>query len=144
MKKRLHDLALSVGKKCRGCNDEEGPEKLRLHHCPSWREVRNQISDGLGTWEQRAKRRGDTGNGEEVSCRILCAEVLGGKATCQSEGGSLKKQRNWAAHCKDYGTMSPPMSLAWESQARGVRVGGQWCGFIMKRRWGPCMGCTDR
>ena len=88
-------------------------------------------------------------NGEalEMAKRYLVAssgaEVLGGKATCQPEGGSLKKHRSWAAHCKDYGTMSPPMSLGWESQARGVRVGGQWCGFIMTRRWDQCMECAD-
>ena len=41
-------------KKCRGCC-KEGTEKHRLYHCPSWREVRNQIPEDLEKWEQRAK-----------------------------------------------------------------------------------------
>ena len=38
--------------------------------------------------------------------------------------------------------MSPPMVLCWESQAGGVRVGGQLCNRIMTRRWGHCVGCA--
>ena len=56
MQKRLYDICCwSDEKKCRGCNKEEGPEKHRLCHCPSWRELRNQIQEGFGKWEQRAK-----------------------------------------------------------------------------------------
>ena len=53
--KRLYDIYWSDEKKCRGCNKEEGTEKHRLYHCPSWRELRNQIQEGFGKWEQRAK-----------------------------------------------------------------------------------------
>ena len=38
----------------RGSDQEEGAEKHSLCHCPSRREVRNQISECLGKWEQRA------------------------------------------------------------------------------------------
>ena len=37
-------------KSCRGCNIAEDTERHRLYHCPSWREVRNQIQ-----WEQRTR-----------------------------------------------------------------------------------------
>ena len=36
-------IVRSDEKKCRGCDKEEGPEKHRLHHCPRWKKVRNQI-----------------------------------------------------------------------------------------------------
>ena len=46
---------LSHEKKCRGFNKEEGTEKHRLYHCPSWRWVRNQVPQVLESWEQRAR-----------------------------------------------------------------------------------------
>ena len=55
MQKRLCDIGWSDEKKCRCCNKEEGTEKHRLYHCPSQREVRNQMPEGLGKWEERAK-----------------------------------------------------------------------------------------
>ena len=47
MQKRLYDSGSSAEMKCRGCNKEEGMEKHRLYHCPSWREVRNQNAERL-------------------------------------------------------------------------------------------------
>ena len=41
-------FTVSDEQKCRGCNKEEGTPKHRLYHCPSWREVRNQIPECLG------------------------------------------------------------------------------------------------
>ena len=48
---RMCEFGGSNMKKCRGCNNEEGTEEHRLYHCPSWREVRNQILVGLWKWE---------------------------------------------------------------------------------------------
>ena len=36
-----------------GRNKEEGTEKHRLYHCPSWRTVGNQVPEGLEKWESR-------------------------------------------------------------------------------------------
>ena len=47
---RLYDTGWWDEKKCRGCNRREGTEKHKLFHCPSWREIRNQIPKGLATW----------------------------------------------------------------------------------------------
>ena len=55
MQKRLYDSGWSDAKKCRGCNKEEGMEKHRLYHCPSWREIWSHLPEGLGKREQRAK-----------------------------------------------------------------------------------------
>ena len=55
MWKRLCDIGWSDEKECKGCDKEEGTERHRLYHCPSCREVRNHIPDGLGKWEQKAK-----------------------------------------------------------------------------------------
>ena len=55
VQKRLHGVGWSDEKKCRGRNEEEGTEKHRLYHCPSWKDVRNQIPEDVGKWEQRAK-----------------------------------------------------------------------------------------
>ena len=79
--KRLYDIGWSDEKMCKGSDKEEGTEKHRLYHCPSWREVRNQIPGELENWEQRAgtsnggigrneqQRRRKTGSGKEVSRR---------------------------------------------------------------------------
>ena len=42
-------------KKCRGCDNEEGTEKHRVYHCPSWREGRNQIPEGFGEVEAKGE-----------------------------------------------------------------------------------------
>ena len=34
--RRMYDMTWSDEEKCRGCNKEEGTEKHRLYHCPSW------------------------------------------------------------------------------------------------------------
>ena len=52
--KTLYDIGWSDEKMCKGSDKEEGTEKHRLYHCPSWREVRNQIPGELENWEQRA------------------------------------------------------------------------------------------
>ena len=54
VQKRMCDIGWSDEEKCRGCDKEEGREKHRLYLCPAWREVRNQIRERLGKWEQRA------------------------------------------------------------------------------------------
>ena len=41
VQERSYDIGWSDDKKCRGCNKEEGTEKLCLYHCPCWKEVRN-------------------------------------------------------------------------------------------------------
>ena len=55
VQKKLCDTGWSDVKKCGGCKKEE-TEKHGLCHCPSWREVGNQIPESLGNWEQRAKK----------------------------------------------------------------------------------------
>ena len=55
VQKTLYDIGWADEKKCRGCDKEEGTEKHRSCHCPCCKEVRNQIPDKLGKWEQRAK-----------------------------------------------------------------------------------------
>ena len=54
VQKRLYDIGWSdEKKKCRLCNKEEGTEKHRLYHCPSWREFRNQVPEKLGDFKER-------------------------------------------------------------------------------------------
>ena len=47
VQRRMYDVGLSDEKKCRGLDKEDGTEKPRLCHCPSWRRVRDQIPEGL-------------------------------------------------------------------------------------------------
>ena len=42
-RKIMYDIGWSDVTKCHGYNKAEGTEKHRLYHCPSWKEVRNQI-----------------------------------------------------------------------------------------------------
>ena len=54
MQTRSYDIGSSDEKKeCRVCEREEGTDKHRLFHCPSWRDVTNQIPERLRKWEQR-------------------------------------------------------------------------------------------
>ena len=39
VQKRLYDIGWSNEKTCKGCGNEEGTEKHRLFHGPTWREV---------------------------------------------------------------------------------------------------------
>ena len=55
VQKRLYDVGWSDEKKCRSCTKEGGTEKHRLYHSASWREAGNQIPEGLGKWEHRAR-----------------------------------------------------------------------------------------
>ena len=134
--KRLYDIGWSDEKKDRGCKKEKGTEKHRLYHCPSCREVRNLILDGLGKWNKGKHVEG-------VLRRILWADAIGGKAICQSKSWE-SRTRTRTCQSEAYRTMSPPIALGWESQAAGVHVGGQLCKEIMTRRWSQCMGCTER
>ena len=53
--KRWYDVGLSDAKVCKGCEEEEGTEKHRLYHCPTWKEVRDQIFEETRQWEQKSK-----------------------------------------------------------------------------------------
>ena len=55
---RICDTSRSDEEKCRGCDNEEGTEKHRLYQWPSWKEVRNQIPEGLWKWEQVRRLKG--------------------------------------------------------------------------------------
>ena len=57
MQMRFFDIDWPDEKKGRGCDKEEGTEKRRLCHCPSCREVRNQIPEELGNWSKGPNRR---------------------------------------------------------------------------------------
>ena len=47
VQQRMYDIGWSGETRCRGCHEEESMEKHRLYHCPSWREARNQIPEGV-------------------------------------------------------------------------------------------------
>ena len=65
MQKRLYDVGWSDEYECQGCGKDEVTENHRLNHCPSRREVRNQIPEGLGKLEQEREHRRKTGHGKE-------------------------------------------------------------------------------
>ena len=73
VQKRLYDIGWSDEKKCRGCNKEARTEKHRLCHCPSLREVRNQIPEGLGKHgcEEHTRRRKTGHDKEAVTSHLL-------------------------------------------------------------------------
>ena len=54
--KRLFDIVgWSDVSQCQACQMEEGTEKHRLYHCPEWYEVRREIPEVSGKWEQKAR-----------------------------------------------------------------------------------------
>ena len=56
------------------------------------------------------------------------------EATCQSKDVNLKSIKTRACQLKTSGTRSPPTALCWESQAGGVRAGGQRCSLTTTER----------
>ena len=41
--KRLFDIGWSDESKCQACHEEEGTEKHRIYHCPTWYEIRRDF-----------------------------------------------------------------------------------------------------
>ena len=54
-KERLFDIGWLDENKCEGCHKEEGSERHRLYHCPSWNEVRRRIPEAFRKWEQKGR-----------------------------------------------------------------------------------------
>ena len=55
VQKRLFDVGWSDESECQACHKGEGTEKHRLHHCPEWNEVRQEIPEAYNKWEQKAR-----------------------------------------------------------------------------------------
>ena len=55
VQRRLFDIGWSDENKCEGCHKEEGTERHRLYHCPSWNEVRRRIPEAFRKWEQKER-----------------------------------------------------------------------------------------
>ena len=132
MQKRLCDIGWSDDEKCRGCSKEEGTDKHRLYHCPSWNESQNPDPRGFGevrTMGQTVERR------LEVAKRNYVAPTerkqLEDKSTCRSTGGNRKSTKVGACQLK-----APPMARCWESWSVGERADCQWCSLTTTRRWG--------
>ena len=67
MQNRLYWSDVKV---CQGCKEEDGMEKLRLFHCPSWREVRNRIPEDLENGSRERKLQRKIGSDREELHRI--------------------------------------------------------------------------
>ena len=114
VQKRMYDEM-----KCQGCErgEDEGTEKHSLYHCPFWREVGNQIPEGLA-------------DGKEVLRRILSEEAIWEKSHLSVRRWESGKHRSW----------SMPVEGFRADGSLLVSGLGQWCSWIMMRRWGHCMG----
>ena len=144
VQKSLHTaFGWSDDKKCRGCNQEEGIEKHRLYHCPSWREVRNRIPEGVGKWEQTSTmlKNGWKWPGG-IASHLLSEGKLEEEPLVGPKVGIGQVHKTGACLLKASVTMSPPMALCWEFQAGGAHAPGRWCSSTKTRRWGRCVGCV--
>ena len=124
--KRLFDVGWSDISQCHACQEEEGTEKHRLHHCPEWYEVRREIPKVFRKLEQKAK----TSKKEWKWQRGIVEHHLSGsqwnRAISLWESGSLRSTR--AAICQQKASRgtSPLTALCWETLASGKHVVGQW------------------
>ena len=75
--KRLFDIGWSDVRESRACQMEEGTEKHMLYHCLEWHAVgrRSQRLSRNGNRRRRCRRK--SGNGKEVSLRILSVKANG-------------------------------------------------------------------
>ena len=80
VQKRLLDTGWSDSSECQACHKEEGAEKQRLYHCPKWYELRRWMPEAFRKWEQKREPQRRSGNGKEVSSRILLVKANGTEA----------------------------------------------------------------
>ena len=134
---KLFDIGWSDESNCRACHNDEGTEKHRLYHCPEWHEVRRQIPEAFGKWEQKARA-----SKEWKWQRGVVTHHLNGSQWNRSH---FRKKKVGAREAQELGHASRrlrgPRALCWDKLESGEHVAGQWCNRIMKKKWSPCMGC---
>ena len=114
--KSFYGTGWSDERKCRGCN-RQGTERHGLYQCPSWKEVRNQIPEGLGTLEQRANTPTEAWEWQRGTTAHSLSEE---QPVVGPQGGNRKSSNVGVCQWNASVTVSPPMALCWES-----RVGGR-------------------
>ena len=92
-------------------------EKHRLYRCPSWREVGNKISEGLGKWQGACKNTSKEGLGtwqrrhDIASSKWTYLEDTPSVSRWESE-----KRRGWIMPVEGFRDhVTTPMALCWES-----------------------------
>ena len=107
--------------------------KHRLYHCPSWKEVRNQIPEGLVKWKQTAKTKKNWKWRRCIPPHPLSERHRRNRhLTARKESGKVSK-KTWACQLTASRTMLPPMALCCEYRADGVPAVGQWCSWTVTR-----------
>ena len=105
MQKRLFDIGRSDESECQGCRKEEGTERHRLYHCPSWNEVRRRIPEAFGKWKQTSR----ISKKEWKWQRGIVTHHMS-KSPCNRDHFSAKSLRSTkvgASQQKDFKAMSP-------------------------------------
>ena len=111
-------------------------EKDRLYHCPTWREDRNQIPEGLRKWEQRATTSKDwTWQRGITSGPLNESNWRQGHLSVHR----WEKHKSWRTSAEGFRDDGSLLRVP-----GGVRADGPWCSLITTRRWCQCMGCTER
>ena len=121
MQKRLYHIGWSDEKRCEGCGEDEGTEKHRLCHRPSWFGEMGATSKHVeGGLEMTQEHDVVSSRRKQLEEEPVVSRMVHGAGSCQS---------------KAFGTMS-------EHRADGVLADGRWCSLMMTRSWGQCMGCV--
>ena len=119
MQKRLCDSGWSDEMKFWGCGEDEGTEKHRLHHCPIRRDVRNQIPEGLGKWEQRSNTSKEDWTWHRGISSYLLSGINWRKTVCHVSQ-TMGKHRSWSMPVDGFRDhVATDGSL--------LRVAGPWC-----------------
>ena len=103
VQERMFDIGWLDEKKCRGSDQEAGAEKHSLCHCPSRREVRKQISECLGRWEQRAGTSKDWKVATRHQIAFSERRHWEDKSRFSPKEGSLKNTRAGTRQSKAFG-----------------------------------------
>ena len=134
--KRPSDIGWSDVGQCQACQLEDGTERHRLYHCPEWHEIRREISDAFRKWEQKAR----TSKKEWKWQRVIVAHPLS-----ESWNGGHFSRKSWESEKHQSWSMQWPLTApCWVLLGNGEHVVGQWCSWIVMKRWGLCMGCMAR
>ena len=139
--KRLFDIAWLDVSQCQACQLEEGTERHRLYHCAEWHEIRRKIQEACRKWEQKAKTSKKEWKWQRGIVAHPLSESQWNRGNFRMKIGNPKSTKAGVRKSKVSGVMWPLTAPCWVPLGNGEHVVGQWCSWIMMRRWGRCMGC---
>ena len=144
MQKRLFDIRWSDESECQACQKRGRHRKVQA--LPQHRIKRHQTGETRGFQNMGAeygskKREPQLGSesGKEVLVRILLSESQWNWGHVIVKKWESEKHKSWSMPAEGFKGHAATNGSRLVSLENGEHVVGQWCSWIMKRRWSGCM-----